>query len=208
MSVFSNGQLPFDDLSVVEVVHHVKGGGCLSPLPTSSCPTQVFEQLIHRCVTMLPKDRPSFHDLYNATVFLGASEDHGALKEKQEHIRRLRAQSQPQSFTSAEAKLLLTGPSIHHLEKVVIPKAVKAVAATLDNYYWLDDAKEATIYEVVLSFAKPTGLNTTCPRDGKPSCAYVDTLRGADHVGMANALLSYSWRYKVWRSFSDPYRHC
>ena len=200
--VFSNGRLPFDDLSVVEVVPYVKSGGILSPLEASMCPTEVYEKLVSQCLAVVAKDRPSFRDLYNTAVFLGASEDDGALKEKREIGKRNRSLNSLVP-SSVEAKLLHTGPSIHHLENVLIPKAVKAVAATLDNYYWLDDPNEATIYEVVESFAKPIGVKKTCPRDGKPSCAYVDTLRGADNVGMANALLSYSWRYKVRRMISD-----
>merc|ERR1719473_2490316 len=57
----------------------------------------------------------------------------------------------------------------------------------------LDDC---TIWHMVHAYAKPAAATMLCPRDGRTGCAYVDTLDG-EHVGMATALLSYSWGYKV-----------
>ena len=47
------------------------------------------------------------------------------------------------------------------------------------------------------SYAKPASADIVCPRDGEMGSAYVDTLVGVDNVGMAKALLSYSWGYLV-----------
>ena len=59
------------------------------------------------------------------------------------------------------------------------------------------DASDAKIYHMVNAYAKPAGKDVTCPRDKNVGAAYVDTLNGDDNVGLANALLSYSWGYKV-----------
>lgn len=37
------------------------------------------------------------------------------------------------------------------------------------------------------------GIDVRCPRDGKMGAAYVDCLKGKQHVGRANLMLSYSW---------------
>jgi hypothetical protein len=47
------------------------------------------------------------------------------------------------------------------------------------------------------SYTKPIGADVICPRDFEKGAAYVDTLSGADNVGKANALLSYSWGNRV-----------
>ena len=61
----------------------------------------------------------------------------------------------------------------------------------------ISDPAEAKIYHMVQAYGKPAGLIVICPRDGKRGAAYVDTLSGEDNVGIADALLSYSWGYKV-----------
>ena len=61
----------------------------------------------------------------------------------------------------------------------------------------ISDPSDAKIYHMVQAYGKPAGLIVKCPRDGKRGAAYVDTLTGKDNVGIADALLSYSWGYKV-----------
>ena len=44
---------------------------------------------------------------------------------------------------------------------------------------------------------RPKGANVQCPRDHRMGAAYVDTVYGVDHVGIATCMLSYSWGYAI-----------
>ncbi len=57
---------------------------------------------------------------------------------------------------------------------------------------------EKSIYQLENLHQEPglirrKGMDVKCPRDGKLGAAYVDCLKGEDHVGQANVMLSYSW---------------
>ena len=89
------------------------------------------------------------------------------------------------------------GPSVHHLSTDFIKNTLEAVSDQMATMEGISDSAEAKIYHMVQAYGRPAGLIVTCPRDGKSGAAYVDTLTGAENVGIANALLSYSWGYKV-----------
>jgi len=78
-----------------------------------------------------------------------------------------------------------------------IKKTLKAVSNQMPTMEGISDPAKANFYHMVQAYGKPAGLIVACPRDGKDGAAYVDTLTGKDNVGIANALLSYSWGYKV-----------
>jgi hypothetical protein len=46
-------------------------------------------------------------------------------------------------------------------------------------------------------FVRERGKSTVCPIDGRKGAAYVHCLEGEDHVGLANHMLSWTWRYSV-----------
>jgi hypothetical protein len=100
-------------------------------------------------------------------------------------------------FTPENRPLL--SPSVYHVHSVLAPATFEAVKAPWTDYRGrtLDPPTLATIGHMVAAVGKPMGLNVTCPRDGKLGCAYVDTLKRRDDVGRANALLSYTWGYKI-----------
>jgi len=75
--------------------------------------------------------------------------------------------------------------------------AASAPAYSYESLLAGGDMAEASIWNMVHAFAKPISAESTCPRDGKTGCAYVDTLEDENEVGKADALLSYSWGYVV-----------
>jgi hypothetical protein len=100
------------------------------------------------------------------------------------------------SLTETEV-LERQGPSVHHLSTDFITNILQAVSNQMSEMRGITDPAEAKIYHMNQAYGTPAGLMVTCPRDGQPGAAYVDTLSGEDNVGIANALLSYSWGYKV-----------
>lgn len=135
-----------------------------------------------------PKSRPGFSDLVSTLVSLGAVES-GADDVVTADKKASETAVARRSFSN-DRKLL--GPSVHHITTVLVPKVLSAVRPP-----WTDSRGNgvpsegaATIEHAVLAVAKPAGANRKCPRDGGVGCAYVDTLKGADHVGNSTALLS------------------
>eukprot|EP00040_Diaphanoeca_grandis_P005698 m.284010 g.284010 ORF g.284010 m.284010 type:complete len:199 (+) comp169335_c0_seq1:150-746(+) len=142
--------------------------------------------------------RPSFRTLYDSAVQLGASEDDQAVEELATVQRYASLATVDVRETLSGFDLLeRQGPSVHHLSTKFIQATLRAVEKNLANISGLDRATDAKIYHMVNAYGKPAGAKTKCPRDGKVGAAYVDTLRGDDNVGVATALLSYSWGYKV-----------
>ncbi len=52
------------------------------------------------------------------------------------------------------------------------------------------------------------GQDVICPRDGRVGAAYVDCLRGEDHVGPANIMLSYGWGNQIGDVAHTLLDHC
>mmetsp|Transcript_15171 Transcript_15171/g.39005 ORF Transcript_15171/g.39005 Transcript_15171/m.39005 type:complete len:496 (+) Transcript_15171:377-1864(+) len=64
---------------------------------------------------------------------------------------------------------------------------------------------DATIHDAVAAYAKPLGAAAICPRDNERGAAYVDLLEVGCDAGPSDALLSYTWGYKV-RTIIDALR--
>mmetsp|Transcript_2717 Transcript_2717/g.3821 ORF Transcript_2717/g.3821 Transcript_2717/m.3821 type:complete len:540 (-) Transcript_2717:18-1637(-) len=67
-----------------------------------------------------------------------------------------------------------------------------------------DSGNDTTIYQIEAlrefdknGIIREKGKNTMCPIDSEKGAAYVHTLQGADHVGPASIMLSYTWRYTI-----------
>ena len=110
------------------------------------------------------------------------------------------------------------GVSVYHLEQVFLEEEVSTFRvkeprrnrklSRLLPTSWFKCAKgaylsrESTFHEIE-NLQGPPGVirtksaSTICPLDGKHGAAYVHCLEGADHVGPANFMLSYSWDYTV-----------
>ena len=56
---------------------------------------------------------------------------------------------------------------------------------------------DANVYHIVNDVIKKRGEDITCPVDGRKGTAYVNCLKGEDHVGKANIMLSYAWGNKI-----------
>lgn len=88
----------------------------------------------------------------------------------------------------------LLGVSVHHLQTVFLTE-IAAEPFSL--------RRESTIHDIEnLEDDEPgvirhKGACRSCPLDGRLGAAYVHCLSGADHVGRATHMLSYSWRYSI-----------
>ena len=193
--VFSNGKTPYKDLLLPEVIDKIRNGELLPTLPNDVCPHEIYENLIAPCFVNDASARLSFKELYDQAVYLGATEDEEAVKE---HLNGAHTHLTVASDSLTETEVLeRQGPSVHHLNTDFITNTLKAVSNQMPEMKGIIDPAEAKIYHMVQAYGKPVGLTITCPRDGEPGAAYVDTLSGEDNVGIANALLSYSWGYKA-----------
>lgn len=167
--VMSRGLEPYaESATLLEVTELIKAGKTLKR--PEECPKEVYARVMQPCWTSLA-DRPGFQSLCATLVDLGVVSHKNDAGDWPKDVV-------PKEELSAR---LLQGPSVHHLATVVASKVPES--ATI-----------ATTVQIVL---KPASANTRCPRDGELGCAYVDTLVSSDDVGQANALLSYTWRYKL-----------
>ena len=193
--MFSNGKTPYKDFLLPEVIEKIRNGKLLPKLPNDVCPEEIYETLIAPCFVNDASARPSFKELYDQAVYLGATEDEEAVKE---HLNGAHTHLTVASASLTETEVLeRQGPSVHHLNTDFITNTLKAVSNQMSEMIGITDPAGANIHHMNQAYGKPAGLTATCPRDGKLGAAYVDTLSGEDNVGIANALLSYSWGYKV-----------
>eukprot|EP00927_Polykrikos_kofoidii_P052095 TRINITY_DN4586_c0_g1_i1.p1 TRINITY_DN4586_c0_g1~~TRINITY_DN4586_c0_g1_i1.p1 ORF type:complete len:917 (-),score=137.23 TRINITY_DN4586_c0_g1_i1:3-2753(-) len=56
---------------------------------------------------------------------------------------------------------------------------------------------KSTIHEIEPGLIRRRGQDVVCPRDGLLGAAYVDAVEGAEYVGRATQMLSYTWNYSV-----------
>ena len=178
-----------------EVIEKIRNGELLPKLANDVCADEIHEKLIAPCFVNDASARPSFKELYDQAVYLGATEDEEAVRE---HLNGAHDYLTVASASLTETEVLeRQGPSVHHLNTDFITNTLKAVSNQMAEMIGITNPAEANIHHMNQAYGKPAGLIVTCPRDGKSGAAYVDTLTGADNVGIANALLSYSWGYKV-----------
>ena len=197
--VFACGVLPYADSfdNLTEISEFVKHGGMLGRPNAEACPLDVYEELIMPCFATDPSARPAFGALYEVAVMHGAEEDDEALAE-----RALARQSRRAFLIRDTDDRSLLGPSVHHLDMVLVPAVTAAVAKIQKDESHPQHSSfrdlapgDTSIWHTVYSHVKPASADAVCPQDGKMGCGYVDTLTGTDNVGQADALLSYSWGY-------------
>jgi hypothetical protein len=195
--VFSNADTPYPGVTLPEAVQKIRNGELLPQLPADMCADDIHQKLIAVCFNSDASLRPTFKELYDQAVQLGASEDADAVQ----HHKAVRSRSIKMSTSKATLTptqvLERQGPSVQLLSTDFIKNTLKAVSNQMATMEGISDPSDAKIDHMVQAYGKPVGLTAICPRDGKRGAAYVDTLTGADNVGIADALLSCSWGYKV-----------
>lgn len=193
--VITRGKQPYPNMAtLIEVSEFIKGGGTMSR--PNECPESLFDNVMDPCWNPEPIRRPGFRTLHNQLLMLGAVRGEDPNRFVPSNSIKITLNGAGGSSTSDVGKRELQGPSIHHMEKVLLPKAKDAFPKGLE-YEDTCGQTGPTIKDTVALVVKPAGATRTCPRDGRKGCAYVDTLKGPDHVGMSVALLSYTWSYKI-----------
>lgn len=192
--IMSLGELPYKDLSLALVQEHVTQGGVMDRHHLVS--PVIYNTLMLPCWRQDVKARPTHQELLDTIMALGGSAD---LVEQHHDVTMAAGGlvTNP-SPLSVEDPHLLLAPSVYHL-CTVLRGGVTAAVEDAWGAHGVGVASspahmaDTTVWHMVQLYAKPRGLGHPCPRDAALHCAYVDTLAGADDVGRATALLSYSW---------------
>lgn len=194
--VMSRGGQPYGEFATLaEAAERIKSGYTMKC--PDGCRREVYDRVMAPCWQANASLRPGFGQLCDTLVDLGAvPADEGALDTG--------TQSAPSAtglmaWKAGFSRRDLLGPSVYHIADVLGPRVLEAVIRRPWEHAVPppDQPEDATILHAVETVAKPAGLKKKCPRDGEKACAYVDTLTKRDDVGRANALLSYTWGYKV-----------
>ena len=97
--------------------------------------------------------------------------------------------------TQSHKKKFAKGVSVHWLKHGFLQEVQKAGHTENATIYQIEDLTKQQ--EEEYGVIRTKGAHIHCPRDGRIGAAYVDCLEGADQVGPANRMLSYSWAYTV-----------
>uniref|UniRef100_A0A7S3QE98 Uncharacterized protein n=1 Tax=Chaetoceros debilis TaxID=122233 RepID=A0A7S3QE98_9STRA len=89
----------------------------------------------------------------------------------------------------------LLGVSVHHLANYFMDlvRAKYPDSGNDTKIYQIEDLNDLDKNGII----REEGKDTQCPIDDRRGAAYVHTLQGADHVGPASIMLSYTWRYTI-----------
>eukprot|EP00554_Chaetoceros_debilis_P009880 CAMPEP_0194103876 /NCGR_PEP_ID=MMETSP0150-20130528/4232_1 /TAXON_ID=122233 /ORGANISM="Chaetoceros debilis, Strain MM31A-1" /LENGTH=589 /DNA_ID=CAMNT_0038791211 /DNA_START=210 /DNA_END=1979 /DNA_ORIENTATION=+ len=96
---------------------------------------------------------------------------------------------------SKEEDLDLLGVSVHHLANYFMDlvRAKYPDSGNDTKIYQIEDLNDLDKNGII----REEGKDTQCPIDDRRGAAYVHTLQGADHVGPASIMLSYTWGYTI-----------
>eukprot|EP00037_Helgoeca_nana_P029953 m.365208 g.365208 ORF g.365208 m.365208 type:complete len:1889 (-) comp28082_c0_seq5:432-6098(-) len=192
--VMGGGLVPYGEIrSTKEVMEHVKAGNILGcPL---GCHIAVYQQAMIPCWNRDPYLRPTYTAFCETLVDLGATPTDPTTDINRDELPPIRNGSKKQLFM---------GPTVHYISTKLRPRTLAAVAKpwTDRNGNHLDNPETATIAHAVAAVVKPATKNVTCPQDHKKGCSLVDALnldrdQNPDDVGYADALLSYTWGYRI-----------
>ncbi len=92
------------------------------------------------------------------------------------------------------------GVSIYHMHHMLLPQ-VEELREVQGN-------ENLNIYDINDPIIKAKGKHIICPRDKKKGAAYVDCLKGKDHVGIATFMISYCWLYDVVDIINTLWNYC
>ena len=153
--------------------------------------------------------------IFDDQVRFGATEDEDAIEELTVRRSAARLSNMSVAGTARAFDRKLLGPSVHHLSTTLLSNTVAAVTRirlgkghyAQKSFGALLDPGDVNIWQTVHSYVLVTTADLVCPRDGELGAAYVDYLAhsltgcqagdDSDEVGLATALLSYSWGNKL-----------
>lgn len=206
--LMSDGAQPYSDFPSLQALSEAVVNGHRLSNPRG-CSAVVFARLLEPCWHVVPAERPGFRKLQEAFLDLGViaelpssptsitenstpdSQNRRPSQVNGSAHRVGRAESE--NIVMDEKKLL--GASVHHLSTVFAPEVYEVVG------------HDASIRDAVSAVVKPNCACKVCPHDGGMGSSYVDSLVGDNHVGMSNALLSYTWAVSVapsWKTIAVP----
>lgn len=204
--IMSRGKLPYAEFPMLtEATAQIREGAKL-PCP-EECSVTVYDEIMYPCWNADPSQRPGFRTLKDRLVSLGVV-PHGREHRATGGISRLLTAEEEDDdellWATCFAERATMGPSVHYFSNVLLPIVQENTKPPWRDHRGnlVPSIESATIRHAVLAVGKPSTASIVCPRDGLMGCAYVDTLTERDHVGSANALLSYTWGYKI-RSVSS-----
>lgn len=203
--VFTYGAQPYEEVgSAHDVKDFVRSGGFLKR--DDLVPERIYNQIMLPCFERDVEKRVKMSAVHKLLAKMGGHDSSVSIVTDKGN-RRQGATSQsgstPMSSSSAsgnskstsqphDSDLNMDGISVHHLVNVLASATSKGLdkkmAAEGDKF--LSDKDDASVWHMVQAYVMPA--------TAKEKCAYVEWLPqfGADHVGRANALLSYCWGYK------------
>eukprot|EP00035_Acanthoeca_spectabilis_P015659 m.314124 g.314124 ORF g.314124 m.314124 type:complete len:1717 (-) comp16409_c0_seq9:26-5176(-) len=207
--IMSRGAVPYKEFATLaETTEQVKSGYQLRCPP--ECPEVIHELVMVPCWRPHPSHRPGFSTIVAVLVELGVAASSGFDQEQVSNITNVLRESSlfvPSTFPTRNGDVQrpcfqnrsTLGVSVLHISQKLLPLVLDRVKPP-----WVDSQGQlvtpvasATIRHTVSAVVKPVTAGIVCPRDGRPGCAYVDTLTQCDDVGTAHALLSYTWAYKI-----------
>lgn len=114
------------------------------------------------------------------------------------------------------------GVSVYHLKTVLLEEVVLENAKKSQKHSklflptaWVPCNKDHTLTRdsTIYELEKSDRINQQteiprCPRDGQPGAAYVDSIRGEEHVGKATHVLCYSWAYSIGDIVDTLWTYC
>jgi hypothetical protein len=189
--VMGRGAQPYSEFATLtEVAERIKSGytlGC-----PDGCRSEIHEQVMLPCWEPVAERRPGYQQLRDVLVDLGATPADDI--DPSDGVLTERFVEETQSDKEWKATLTnrpLLGISVHHMIGLAAEVVVAVAAPWQDSRgNTVDPPSSATISHMVCAVAKPQSAEISCPRDGEPGCAYVDTLSTRDNIGKATALLS------------------
>ena len=99
------------------------------------------------------------------------------------------SQRQQQQHGTRRKSLDMLGVSVHHMRTDFMTQVLDAVHNADSSIYEIEDLSCSSDGVI-----RRRGAKVRCPIDGRVGASYVHSLNGEDHVGVANFMLSYSWR--------------
>lgn len=207
--IMSRGKVPYNEFaSLPETGERIKEGYTMSCPP--GCPVAVYNKVMVPCWNENPSRRLGFSVLCQRLVALGVVREDRARNtsqadtfapSQQAEVQQLARQPSDdhEEWEDSVAVKSMLGLSVHHIDHVLVPEVLARVSPPWTDYRGMgvSPVESATVQDAVAAVVIPNTRMVQCPRDGGRGCAYIDLLSGRDTVGRSDALLSYTWAYKM-----------
>mmetsp|Transcript_386 Transcript_386/g.1061 ORF Transcript_386/g.1061 Transcript_386/m.1061 type:complete len:2458 (+) Transcript_386:127-7500(+) len=202
--IFTYGGAPFEDIATAhEVKAYVKGGGLIER--DDLVPESIYNNVMLPCFERDVSKRAKMSEILRRLAKMGGHDSHVSVQVSSRRSKATSANSGASAATNSgtasgashanDSDLNMDGVSVHHLVKVLRGAASKGLDQKMSEEKkagrpFLEKKEDASIWHMVQAYVMPATKTK--------KCAYVEWLPqfGPDHVGPANALLSYCWGYK------------